>query len=160
VAVYCPSAFTACLRPRGYPRRPGRRETGVRCAPGLKVPPFYVRHLTYATSCRTSGPQSSGGWPANKGTCRPTLAANTRDVGPTIAVNEPTLFANSPRPLLINEFNPLDLANDRVHGHETQTEPACPTPPSGGNCPKKDGASSQKEPPGGLVMQGAGFSDT
>src|SRR2546422_5162273 len=33
---------------------------------------------------RCSGPQSSGGWPANKGTCRPTLAANTRDVGPTI----------------------------------------------------------------------------
>jgi len=57
VVVYCPSAFTACLRPRGYPRRPGRRETGVRCAPGLKVPPFYVRHLTYATSCRTNGLQ-------------------------------------------------------------------------------------------------------
>jgi hypothetical protein len=44
-----------------------------------------------------SGPQSSAGWPANKGTCRPTLAANTRDVGPTIAANEPTLFANSPQ---------------------------------------------------------------
>ena len=64
VVVYCPSAFTACLRPRGYPRRPGRRETGVRCAPGLKVPPFYVRHLTYATSCRTNGLQSKRAGPA------------------------------------------------------------------------------------------------
>ena len=42
-----------------------------------------------------SGPQSSGGWPTNKGTRRPTFAANMRDVGPTIAANETTLFANS-----------------------------------------------------------------
>ena len=73
--------------------------------------------------------------------------------------SEPTLFANSQRPLLINEFSPLDLANDRVHGHETQTEPACPTSPSGDNCPKKDWSSSQKEPPGGLVMQGVASYD-
>src|SRR5499425_2731069 len=46
---------------------------------------------------KCNGPQSSAGWPTNKGTCRPTLAANTRDVGPTIAANEPTLFANSPQ---------------------------------------------------------------
>ena len=44
-----------------------------------------------------SGPQSSGGWPTNKGTRRPTFAANMRDVGPTIAANETTLFANSPQ---------------------------------------------------------------
>jgi hypothetical protein len=35
VAAYCLFAFTACLRPRGYPLRPGRMETGVRCSPGL-----------------------------------------------------------------------------------------------------------------------------
>jgi hypothetical protein len=46
---------------------------------------------------RCSGPQSSGGWPTNKGTRRPTFAANIRDVGPTIAANETTLFANSPQ---------------------------------------------------------------
>jgi hypothetical protein len=69
-------------------------------------------------------------------------------------VSEPTLFANNPRPLLINGFSPLDLADDRVHGHGTQTEPACPTSPSGGNCPKKDSSSSQTETPGRLVMQG------
>src|SRR2546425_4910475 len=50
-------AFTACLRPRDYLRRPSRMETGVWCSPGLvySSPPFGLRHLTYATSCRTSG---------------------------------------------------------------------------------------------------------
>jgi hypothetical protein len=52
---YFPCALTACLRPRGYPRRPGRMEMDVRCSPSLIPPPFRVRHLTYATSCRTSG---------------------------------------------------------------------------------------------------------
>src|SRR5215831_15244356 len=35
-------------------------ETGVWCSPGLvcSAPPFALRHLTYATSCRTSGLQS------------------------------------------------------------------------------------------------------
>ena len=73
--------------------------------------------------------------------------------------SETTLFANSPRPLLINGFSPLDLANDCVHGHGTRTEPACPKSPSVGNCPKKDGSSSQKETPGGLVMQGIASCD-
>jgi hypothetical protein len=58
VAVYFPCAFTTCLRPRGYPRRPGRMEMGLWCLPSLISPPFRVRHLTYATSCRTSGLQS------------------------------------------------------------------------------------------------------
>jgi transposase-like protein len=44
-----------------------------------------------------SGPQSSGGWPTNKGTRQLTFAANMWDVGPTIVANEPTLFANSPQ---------------------------------------------------------------
>jgi len=57
VAVYCPCAFTTCLRPRGYPRRPGRMEMGLWCLPSLISPPFRVRHLTYATSCRTNGLQ-------------------------------------------------------------------------------------------------------
>src|SRR5919198_6339569 len=35
VAAYFLFAFTACLRPRGYPRRPGSTETGARCSPGL-----------------------------------------------------------------------------------------------------------------------------
>jgi hypothetical protein len=50
-------AFTTCLRPRDYSRRPGRMETGVWCSPGLvySSPPFGLRHLTYATSCRTNG---------------------------------------------------------------------------------------------------------
>src|SRR5215831_20656880 len=35
-------------------------ETGVWCSPGLvSSPPFVLRHLTYATSCRTSGLQIS-----------------------------------------------------------------------------------------------------
>src|SRR5713226_7028612 len=55
VAVYFPCAFTTCLRPRGYPRRPGRMEMGLWCLPSLISPPFRVGHLTYATSCRTSG---------------------------------------------------------------------------------------------------------
>jgi hypothetical protein len=58
VAVYFPCAFTTCLRPRGYPRRPGRMEMGLWCLPSLISPPFRVRHLTYATSCRTSGLQT------------------------------------------------------------------------------------------------------
>jgi hypothetical protein len=58
VAVYFPCAFTTCLRPRGYPRRPGRMEMGLWCLPSLISPPFRVRHLTYATSCRTNGLQS------------------------------------------------------------------------------------------------------
>ena len=57
VAVYFPCAFTTCLRPRGYPRRPGRMEMGLWCLPSLISPPFRVRHLTYATSCRTNGLQ-------------------------------------------------------------------------------------------------------
>ena len=68
--------------------------------------------------------------------------------------SETTLFANSPRPLLINGFSSLDLVNDRVHGHGARTEPACPKSPSVGNCLKKDGWSPQTETPGGLVMQG------
>jgi len=68
--------------------------------------------------------------------------------------SETTLFANSPRPLLINGFSSLDLVNDRVHGHGARTEPACPKSPSVGNCLKKDGSSPQTETPGGLVMQG------
>src|SRR5262249_55970321 len=58
VAVYFPCAFTTCLRPHGYPRRPGRTEMGLWCLPSLIPPPFRVRHLTYATSCRTNGLQS------------------------------------------------------------------------------------------------------
>src|SRR5262244_674356 len=54
VAVYFPCAFTTCLRPRGYTRRPGHMEMGLWCLPSLISPPFRVRHLTYATSCRTS----------------------------------------------------------------------------------------------------------
>src|SRR5262249_9228698 len=72
VAVYFPCAVTTCLRPRGYPRRLGRMEMGLWCLPSLISPPFRVRHLPYATSCRTSGPQSSGGWPTNTGARRPT----------------------------------------------------------------------------------------
>jgi hypothetical protein len=62
VAAYCLFAFTACLRPRSYLRRPGRTETGVRCSPGLRdgSPPFWFRHLTYATSCRTNNLIPSG----------------------------------------------------------------------------------------------------
>ena len=68
--------------------------------------------------------------------------------------SETTLFANSPRPVLLNEFSPLALVNERAHSHGAWTEPACPQSPSVGNCPKKDGSSSQTETPGGLVMQG------
>src|SRR5215813_661883 len=64
VAVYFPCAFTTCLRPRGYPRRPGRTEMGLWCLPSLIPSPFRVRHLTYATSCRTSGLQSKRTGPA------------------------------------------------------------------------------------------------
>src|SRR6266852_2180254 len=64
VAVYFPCAFTTCLRPRGYPRRPGRMEMGLWCLPSLISPPFRVRHLTYATSCRTNGLQSKRAGPA------------------------------------------------------------------------------------------------
>src|SRR5919197_1086025 len=56
VTAYFLCAFTACLKPRDYSRRPGRMETGVWCSPGLVEysPPFLLRHLTYATSCRTN----------------------------------------------------------------------------------------------------------
>src|SRR5712691_4336543 len=64
VAVYFPCAFTTRLRPRGYPRRPGRMEMGLWCLPSLISPPFRVRHLTYATSCRTNGLQSKWAGPA------------------------------------------------------------------------------------------------
>src|SRR5713101_8205268 len=33
-------------------------EMGFRCSPSLVLPPFTLRHLTYATSCRTNGLQS------------------------------------------------------------------------------------------------------
>ena len=69
--------------------------------------------------------------------------------------SETTLFANSPRPLLINGFSPLALVNERVHGHGDRTEPACPLSLSIGNCPKKDRSSPATETPGGLVMQGS-----
>ncbi len=39
VVPYVLFAFTACLRPRDYSRRPGSRETGVRSSPGLVSPP-------------------------------------------------------------------------------------------------------------------------
>src|SRR5882672_4581738 len=73
--------------------------------------------------------------------------------------SETTLFAKSPRPLPINGFSPLDLVNDRVHSHGDRTETACPKSPSVGNCPKKDGPSSETETPGGLVMQGSASYD-
>ena len=59
----------------------------------------------------------------------------------------------------MNGLRPLDLVNDRVHGHGDPMEPACPESPSVGNCPKKDGASPETETPGGLVMQGSAFYD-
>jgi len=40
VAVYFPCAFTTCLRPRGYPRHPGRMAMGLWCLPSLISPPF------------------------------------------------------------------------------------------------------------------------
>jgi hypothetical protein len=67
--------------------------------------------------------------------------------------SETTLLANSPRSLLLHGFSPLALANACVHRHSTRTEPVCPQSPSVGDCPKKDGSSSQTETPGGLVMQ-------
>src|SRR4029453_7871336 len=44
-------------------------ETGVWCSPGLvySSPPFALRHLTYATSCRTSGLQTVARGLTNKG---------------------------------------------------------------------------------------------
>src|SRR5712671_3660430 len=46
-------------------------EMGLWCLPSLISPPFRVRHLTYATSCRTSGPQSSSLGPTNATTWGP-----------------------------------------------------------------------------------------
>jgi len=92
VAVYFPCAFTTCLRPRGYPRRPGRMEMGLWCLPSLISPPFRVRHLTYATSCRTSGLQTVPRGLANTPVCRPAICANTRALGPTLHANGPTLM--------------------------------------------------------------------
>ena len=62
VTPYGLFAFTACLRPRSDPRRPGRMETGVWGSPGLLEcsPPVGFRPLTYATSCRTSDLTTSG----------------------------------------------------------------------------------------------------
>ena len=81
VAVYCPCAFTTCLRPRGDPRRPGRMEMGLWCLPSLISPPFRVRHLTYATSCRTSGPQSFSVGLAHETGCRPACYATAMPMG-------------------------------------------------------------------------------
>src|SRR5262249_14356938 len=58
VATYFLFAFTACLRPNDCSSRPGSMEMGFRCSPSLVLPPFTLRHLTYATSCRTNGLQS------------------------------------------------------------------------------------------------------
>jgi hypothetical protein len=57
MATYFLFAFTACLRPNDCSLRPGSMEMGFRCSPSLVSPPFTLRHLTYATSCRTNGLQ-------------------------------------------------------------------------------------------------------
>jgi hypothetical protein len=93
VAVYFPCAFTTCLRPRGYPRRPGRMEMGLWCLPSLISPPFRVGHLTYATSCRTSGLQTKELRLANKGCFGLALIANKKAVRPTLIANESTIIA-------------------------------------------------------------------
>jgi hypothetical protein len=59
MATYFLFAFTACLRPNDCSLRPGSMEMGFRCSPSLVSPPFTLRHLTYATSCRTNGSQTS-----------------------------------------------------------------------------------------------------
>src|SRR5437016_188647 len=97
-------------------------------------------------TCGTSDPQS----PQMRPHCLQTAHKQA---------SETTLFTNSPRPLLINGFSPLDLVNDRVYGHRDRMEPTCPTSLSIGNCPKKDGSSPETETPGGLVMQGSASYD-
>lgn len=62
MATYFLFAFTACLRPNDCSLRPGSMEMGFRCSPSLVSPPFTLRHLTYATSCRTSGLQTRLTW--------------------------------------------------------------------------------------------------
>jgi hypothetical protein len=54
-------ALTACGSPRDGSRRPSRMATGMWCSPGLvdSSPPCALRHLTYATSCRTSDSRTS-----------------------------------------------------------------------------------------------------
>jgi hypothetical protein len=54
-----------------------------------------IRHLTYATSCRTSGSQTVSDGLANKGCFRLTFRANKRRPGLTITANKPTFSANS-----------------------------------------------------------------
>jgi hypothetical protein len=49
----------------------------------------WFRHLTYATSCRTSGLQTVGDGLANKRIARLTFRANKRRPGLTITANEP-----------------------------------------------------------------------
>jgi len=59
-----------------------------------------IRHLTYATSCRTSGLRTIRPGLANTGMGGPAIGANTRLLGPTLIANEPTLvcegLANTP----------------------------------------------------------------
>ena len=55
----------------------------------------WFRHLTYATSCRTSGLQTVARGLANKGHFRLTFRANRLRVRLTITANEPIFGANS-----------------------------------------------------------------
>ena len=58
----------------------------------------------------------------------------------------------------MNRLRPLDLVNDRVHGHGDPMEPVCPESLSVATVPKRMGV-PETETPGGLVMQGRAFYD-
>ena len=75
VVAYFLLAFTGCLRPSSYPLRPASTEMGLGCWPSLASVPSQSRHLTYATSCRTSDLQSKTGKPAIVRVFQPTLSA-------------------------------------------------------------------------------------
>jgi hypothetical protein len=53
----------------------------------------WFRHLTYATSCRTSDLQTVAHGLANNVTFKPTIRANMRGLKPTLTANEPTFIA-------------------------------------------------------------------
>jgi hypothetical protein len=55
----------------------------------------WFRHLTYATSCRTSGLQTAARGLANNGAFEPTILANESGLEPTFRAHEPTFRANS-----------------------------------------------------------------
>src|SRR5712691_3803728 len=95
-------------------------EMGFRCSPSLLLPPFKLRHLTYATSCRTNGLQSKPARTAITAFFGTTFAAPRDPTRTGFRASEPAIIHAGPQSTAPGpHYVPLN-------GATRQTGPTCP----------------------------------